>query len=347
MTRDEAPTPGSSLPFDTTMANQARIYNYMLGGKDNYAADRAAAEVALKIFPDGVFTALANRAFLGRAVRYLAGDAGIRQFLDVGTGIPTTGNVHEIAQEIAPATRVLYVDYDPIVLAHSRALLTSHEAGSTDYIEADLRDTDTILSQASQILDFTQPVSVTLVAILHAIADSDDPYAIVAKIMDAVPSGSCLTVSHLASDVLDQSTHQHLQNTTAPLFQQQFSSRTYEQVSSFFAGLDLVEPGVVRLEEWRPDPQAAADAGRSIAWCAVGRKPLPAPTPTASPSAAPPGSVTCCAACSPKPTSSWPSTATPPSPTSPTMPCARSARLPANGRPRPSRNQEALVSEPG
>ena len=267
MTSDKAPL------FDTSVANQARIYDYLLGGKDNYAADRAAAEVALKIYPDMVFAARANRAFLRRAIRYLSADAGIRQFLDVGTGIPTKGNVHQVAQAIAPETRVLYVDYDPIVLAHSRALLTSHEAGATDYLQADLRDTTAILDQARKFLDVTQPVSVTLVAILHAIADSDDPHAIVAQIMDALPAGSHLTVSHLASDVLDESTHQSLQSSTAPHFQQQFTSRTNEQVSRFFAGLDLVEPGVVRLEEWRPDPQADGETRESIAWCAVGRKP--------------------------------------------------------------------------
>jgi hypothetical protein len=280
MTSTDAPPPDAPgtadntgpLPFDTSVANQARIYDYLLGGKDNYAADRAAAEVALKIYPDMVFAARANRAFLGRAVRYLSADAGIRQFLDVGTGIPTAGNVHQVAQAITPSTRVLYVDYDPIVLAHSRALLTSHEAGATDYLQADLRDTATILREARQFLDFTQPVSVTLVAILHGIPDADHPYAIAARIMDALPAGSHLTVSHPASDLLEASTQEHLESSTAPLFRQQFTTRTREQVARLFGGLDLVDPGVVRLEEWRPGPQAAADAGTSIGWCAVGRK---------------------------------------------------------------------------
>ena len=146
------------LPFDTSVAHQARMYDYLLGGKDNYAADRAAVDAALKIDPDVAFTARANRAFLGRAVRYLAAEAGIRQFLDIGTGIPTAGNTHQVAQAIAPESRVVYVDYDPIVLAHARALLTSSEAGATEYIDADLRDTATILAQASELLDFTKPV---------------------------------------------------------------------------------------------------------------------------------------------------------------------------------------------
>ena len=165
MTTDETAAPGDSkagaLPFDTSMAHQARMYDYLLGGKDNYAADRAATDAALKVWPDLAFAARANRAFLGRAVRYLAAEAGIRQFLDLGTGIPTAGNTHEVAQAIAPETRVVYVDYDPIVLAHARALLDSSEEGATEYIDADLRDTGSILDQAAQLLDFSKPVAVT------------------------------------------------------------------------------------------------------------------------------------------------------------------------------------------
>ncbi|HEX4830978.1 MAG TPA: SAM-dependent methyltransferase [Trebonia sp.] len=260
------------LPFDTSVANQARIYDYLLGGKDNYAADRAAAEAALKIYPDGAFTARANRSFLGRAVRYLAAEQGIRQFLDVGTGIPTGGNIHQVAQAIAPETRVMYVDYDPIVLAHSRALLNSHQAGATDYIQADVRDSATIIDRAGQLLDLSQPVAVTLVAILHAIPDSDDPFAVVARLLAALPAGSYLAVSHLASDVLEEGTQEDLETTTTPMFQQHFTYRSKADVGRLFTGLDLVDPGIVRLEEWRPDP-AAAESGRSICWCAVGRKP--------------------------------------------------------------------------
>src|SRR5580704_9695859 len=184
MTRDDAVTPvdgdtAEKMPFDTSVAHQARMYDFVLGGKDNYAADRAAVEAGLKVWPDMAFAMRANRAFLGRAVRYLAGEAGMRQFLDIGTGIPTSGNTHQVAQAIAPESRVVYVDYDPVVLAHARALLTSTEAGATEYIDADLRDTPTILAQARQLLDFTRPVAVTLLAVLHAIPDSDDPHAIV------------------------------------------------------------------------------------------------------------------------------------------------------------------------
>src|ERR1700733_5037787 len=210
MTMEEAPAQDAGTigktgrpPFDTNVANQARIYDYLLGGKDNYAADRAAVDAVLKVAPELGFTARANRAFLGRVVRYLAAEAGIRQFLDIGTGIPTSGNTHQVAQAIAPESRVVYVDYDPVVLAHARALLISNDAGATAYIDADARNTGTILSQAAELLDFSQPVAVTMLAVLHVIPDSDDPYAIVAKLMDAVPSGSYLAISHSGTDLFD------------------------------------------------------------------------------------------------------------------------------------------------
>jgi S-adenosyl methyltransferase len=275
MTSNEASAQGGGkagpLPFDTSVAHQARIYDYLLGGKDNYAADRAAAEAWREIDPDIVFGARANRAFLGRAVRYLAAEAGICQFLDIGTGIPTAGNTHQVAQAIAPESRVVYVDYDPIVLAHARALLTSSEEGATDYIDADLRDTGTILTQAAGLLDFTRPVAVTLIAVLHAIPDSDDPFAIVAALMDAVPPGSYLALTHSASDLLGVEQRQGLEDVNSRMIQQQFTYRSREQVARFFAGMDLMAPGLVRVEEWRPDP-GPAGAGKSHLWCAVGCK---------------------------------------------------------------------------
>jgi S-adenosyl methyltransferase len=262
---------GNGAPaFDTSVAHQARIYDYLLGGKDNYAADRAASEAVLSIYPEMAFNARANRAFLGRVVRYLAGEAGIRQFLDIGTGIPTAGNTHQVAQEIAPASRIVYVDYDPIVLAHARALLTSGGAGATDYIHADLRDTATILGRAAQLLDFGKPVAVTLIAILHAIPDSGDPHAIVARLMDPLPPGSHLAISHIAADLIDPETRSGLNNLADQMIQQDFTFRGGEQVARFFAGTDLVAPGLVRVEEWRPEP--ADPAGTSGMWCAVGRK---------------------------------------------------------------------------
>ena len=277
MTSDEAQAPDGGTDgagpreFDTSVAHQARMYDYLLGGKDNYAADRAATEAALKVYPEWAFTARANRAFLGRAVRFLAGEAGIRQFLDIGTGIPTAGNTHQVAQAIAPESRVVYVDYDPIVLAHARALLTSGAAGATEYIDSDLRKVGAILEQASQLLDFTKPVAVTLVAILHALPDSDDPHAIVARLMDAVPSGSYLALSHLGREFLPPETLRQMEDLSRGNIQQQFAYRSRDQVARFFAGTDLVEPGLVPLEEWRPDP-GTADKGKSTLWCAVGRK---------------------------------------------------------------------------
>jgi hypothetical protein len=258
-------------PFDTSVAHQARMYDYVLGGKDNYAADRAAVEAGLKVWPDMAFAMRANRAFLGRAVRYLAADAGMRQFLDIGTGIPTSGNTHEIVQAIAPQSRVVYVDYDPVVLAHARALLVSRDEGATAYIDADLRDTDRILAEAAELLDFSQPVAITLLAILHAIPDADDPHAIVAKLVDAVPAGSYLAVSHSGSDLFVPDTKDTFSTVINQTMQQQYTARSREQIDRFFAGLDLVAPGLVPVEEWRPDP-AMANAGTSAVYGAVGRK---------------------------------------------------------------------------
>ena len=277
MNSDEASATGGDtgsagpLDFDTSVAHQARIYDYLLGGKDNYAAARVQAEIGLKIFPGFAFTARANRAFLGRAVRFLAGDAELGQFLDIGTGIPTAGNTHQVAQAIAPQSRVVYVDYDPVVLAHARALLTSADAGATAYIDADLRQVGTILEQASQLLDFTRPVAITLVAILHAIPDADDPHAIVAQLMDAVPPGSYLALSHLGPEFFTPEALREMQNVSTGRVQQQITYRSRDEIARFFAGLDLVEPGIVPVEDWRPDT-GTADNGKSAMWCAVGRK---------------------------------------------------------------------------
>jgi hypothetical protein len=283
MTSHESPAhddgTAGSPPFDTTVAHQARMYDYLLGGKDNYAADRAAADEVTRIWPENVFGARANRAFLGRAVRYLAAEAGIRQFLDIGTGIPTAGNTHEVAQAVAPEARVVYVDYDPLVLAYAEALLASSEQGATNYIHADMREVGAVLAQAAQLLDFTQPVAVTMLAILHAIGDSDDPHAIVARLLDAVPSGSYLAISHVGSDFLSQRALEDLTDLAGRRMQQQAVPRTREQVARFFEGTDLVEPGLVRVEEWRPEPSTdwakkshTGWVNKSAWWCAVGRK---------------------------------------------------------------------------
>jgi hypothetical protein len=215
--------------------------------------------------------ARANRQFLARAVRHLAADAGIRQFLDIGTGIPTANNTHEVAQAAAPEARVVYVDYDPIVLIHARALLASNDDGLVDYLDADLRDTGAILEQASRTLDFSRPVAIMLIAILHAIGDDDDPYQIVAALMDAVPPGSYLALSHVACDIDPE----QIAKATARLnrlSRQHFTLRDHAQVLGFFDGLELLEPGVVRVEDWRaPDLETRH---RSAMWGGVGRKPF-------------------------------------------------------------------------
>jgi hypothetical protein len=255
--------------LDTRHAHSARIYNYWLGGKDNFAADREAAQAVIEVFPGIIPGVQANRALLGRAVRYLAGEAGIRQFLDIGTGIPTKGNVHEIAQAVAPEARIVYVDNDPIVLTHARALLTSTPEGATSYIEADLCDVEKILRDAADTLDFDQPIAITLLMILMLV---DNPYDIVARLMDAVPSGSYLVISHPASDVDTGQISQAYDRLNERMGDVQGTLRTQEEVAGFFGRLEMVPPGLVQLHRWRPDP--GADVSYQIpAYAGIGRKP--------------------------------------------------------------------------
>jgi S-adenosyl methyltransferase len=268
--QDEQPDTGDHPSFDTSVAHVARVYDYWLGGKDNFAVDRAAGDQAIAAYPDIVYSVRANRAFLARAVRFLAGEAGIRQFLDIGTGIPSANNTHEVAQATAPDTRVVYVDNDPTVLAHARALLTSGPPGVTDYIDADLHDTGTILDIAAHTLDFSQPVAIMLMAIVHLIPDSDDPYAIVARLLDAVPSGSYLAMSHIAADMTPAITDAGQR--VSKFIQHEQTYRTHEEVLRFFGGLELAEPGLVRVPEWRPASELEAKTP-AVLWGGVGRKP--------------------------------------------------------------------------
>jgi SAM-dependent methyltransferase len=262
---------GGTVFYDTSVAHIARVYDYWLGGKDNFAADREAAEQAIQINPDIVHIARANRAFLARAVSYLAGEAGIRQFLDIGTGIPTASNTHEVAQAIAPESRVVYVDHDPIVLSHARALLTSSPQGATAYVDADLRDPAQILREARQTLDFTRPVAIMLVAILHLIGESDDPQHVVRQLVAAVPPGSYLVISHPASD-LDAGAMVRMASRLNQLTAQKGTPRTGPEVASFLDTLQLVDPGLVRVPEWHPaSPQEAATP--CAMWAAIARKP--------------------------------------------------------------------------
>ncbi|HXW46719.1 MAG TPA: SAM-dependent methyltransferase [Streptosporangiaceae bacterium] len=261
----EAPT------FDTGVAHIARVYNYWLGGKDNYAADRAAGDRTIAEFPGIVASARANRAFLRRAVRFLVTEAGISQFLDIGTGIPTSDNTHEVAQALVPQSRIVYVDNDPVVLAHARALLTSTAGGVTAYLDADLRKPGPILAQAAQTLDFSRPVAIMLFAVLQLLGEDDDPYQVVADLLAAVPSGSFLALSHPTSDVQqDQVTAMVAQ--LNHLVAEKVTTRDRDQVARFFTGLELVEPGLVNVSDWRPDGSAPAD-GPAALWVCVARKP--------------------------------------------------------------------------
>jgi S-adenosyl methyltransferase len=259
-----------AMPFDTSVAHMARVYNYWLGGKDNFAADREAGDQAMAAYPNTVASVRANRAFLARSVRFLAAEAGIRQFLDIGTGIPTENNTHEVAQAAAPDARIVYVDNDPIVLTHARALLTSDPAGATAYIDADLRDTEAILAHAAATLDFSQPVAIMLIAILHLIGDDDSPHAIVRRLMDAVPPGSYLALSHVASDIDDEPTDEVGRRLNQRMAHQVLY-RSRPEVSRLFDGLELLKPGVVAVQQWRPDTEAEAQSPSAM-WCGVARK---------------------------------------------------------------------------
>jgi O-methyltransferase involved in polyketide biosynthesis len=256
--------------FDTSVAHIARVYDYLLGGKDNYEADRKAGDAAIEAYPHTVSSVRANRAFLARVVRFLAGESGIRQFLDIGTGIPTAGNTHEVAQSVAPEARVLYVDYDPIVLAHARALMTSHPAGATDYVDADLRDTGRILERAAATLDFTRPVALMLIGILHFIDDEDQPYDLVSRLLGALAPGSYLALSHMASDISAAQVAAAKARLDQMMYQQGHY-RAEAEVARFFDGLDLVDPGVVPIQKWRPESLAEASRA-AVLWGGVGRK---------------------------------------------------------------------------
>jgi hypothetical protein len=245
--------------LDTGTAHIARVYDYWLGGKDNFSADRVAGDEALEAFPGLISSVRANRAFLTRVVRYLAAQHGIRQFLDIGTGIPASSNTHEVAQSVVPEARVVYVDNDPMVLAHARALLSSSEQGATAYLDADLRDTGKILEAARRTLDFSEPVAVMLIAVLHLIGDADDPSGIIAQLMDAVPAGSTLAISHVPND-MHMGAMSDMSDRLNRLLSQPSTYRSQAQVTGFFAGLELVDPGVVPIQRWRPDTEEEAAA---------------------------------------------------------------------------------------
>jgi O-methyltransferase involved in polyketide biosynthesis len=257
--------------IDTTVPHSARIWNFWLGGKDNFAVDRLAGEQTIAVLPEIVDIARASRGFLARVVRYLAADAGIRQFLDIGTGLPTADNTHEVAQRVAPESRVVYVDNDPLVLTHARALLTGSPEGATNYIDADARDVDTILDGAAATLDFSRPVAITMLGILPFIGDDDEAAGIVRRLMAAVPDGSYLAITHSTSEVSGERVIEAVRqwNAVAPT---PYHLRSPEQIAAFLEGLELIEPGLVPCPRWRPDPDDAEGPRDMDEYCALARK---------------------------------------------------------------------------
>ena len=276
MTRDRQERNAGNIParagFDAAVAHQARIYDYWLGGKDNFAADREAAEQAVAAYPPILRAVRAQRAFLARAVWYLAAQAGVRQFLDIGTGLPTARNTHEVAQAAASTARVVYVDNDPMVLSHALALLASTPQGATAYLDADLRDPDKILAGAAELLDFRRPVAVLLIGILQLIPDSDDPHAIVARLTGAVPPGSWLAVYHPASDIDQDRVAEAVRRVNARSAGTT-TLRSHAEIARFFGGLPLLEPGLVQVHRWQPGPAAPGHGAQIAAYAGLARKP--------------------------------------------------------------------------
>ena len=267
--------PGEQLPdIDTSVAHSARIYDYILGGKDNFEADRRAAEAATKANPNLATGMRENRALMRRMTAFLAGEAGIRQFLDIGTGLPTSPNMHEIAQSLRPDSRILYVDNDPIVLTHARALLTSNAEGTTAYIHADLRQPEKVLSdpRLMETLDLSEPVALMMFGVLHFIPDEDDAYGIVRRLVTALPSGSYLAIQHPTQDFYPEGVGNDRSYRSAGIA---FQYRNRAEFERFVDGLELVPPGIVPMTEWRPESGTTdgPSPAQASAYAALGRKP--------------------------------------------------------------------------
>jgi O-methyltransferase involved in polyketide biosynthesis len=256
--------------INTNVPQTARIWNYWLGGKDSFPVDRQVGDQILEAFPAIVENARASRAFLARAVEYLAGEAGIRQFLDIGTGLPTANNTHQVAQAVAPECRIVYVDNDPIVLVHARALLTSSPEGATAYIDADLRDPDKILQEAARTLDLTQPIAIMLMGILGHIAEDEQAQSIVKRLLGGVPAGSYLTMNDGTDTSEEVVEAARIWNQSA---NPTYHLRSPDRIARFFDGLELVEPGVVSPPRWHPEPSASGLPAEIDSACGVARKP--------------------------------------------------------------------------
>jgi hypothetical protein len=266
------PGAAAGTGIDTTVSHSARIWDYWLSGKDNYQVDREVGDRIEEMLPDIVKQAREDRLFLGRVVRYLAGEAGVRQFLDIGTGLPTADNTHQVAQGVAPESKIVYVDNDPLVLAHARALLTSTPEGITDYIHADMHDPESIIAGATQTLDFGQPIAITMLGVLWHVLDNDKAYAIVNQLMQAMPSGSYLALNHPTLEVTGE------KMATAIRYWNEYGTppgthRTPAELARFFDGMDLVEPGVVSITRWRPEVTSSGEPEEIDQFGGVGRKP--------------------------------------------------------------------------
>jgi len=256
--------------IDTSVPHSARIWNYWVGGKDNYEVDREAGDQVMKVFPGIVDDARHTRAFLARAVRYLTGEAGVRQFLDIGTGLPTADNTHEVAQRVSPESRIVYVDNDPLVLVHAQALLTSRPEGACDYIDADVRASDRILAGAAKTLDFSRPIGLMMLGILGNVPDYDEALEALERLLDALPSGSYLVVNDGTTTNVErnEAVRQYNENSGSP---HPYTNRSPGQIAAYFSGLTLVEPGVVPTSQWRPEPNPWPTTDVAVL-CGVGRK---------------------------------------------------------------------------
>jgi S-adenosyl methyltransferase len=264
--------PGRAKPkIDKTVPHSARMWNYLLGGKDHYPVDQAAADRILHVFPGMIDIARHSRAFIGRAVRHLAGEAGIRQFLDIGTGLPTADNTHQIAQRLAPECRIVYVDNDPLVLVHAEALLVSTAEGACDYIDADVRDPDRIVREAARTLDFTQPIALMLMGILGLVSDYDETRSIVNRLVDALPPGSYLGLNDGADTDPAYVAALRPHNTKSGVTP--YTPRSPQQIAGYFDGLRLLEPGVVSCSRWRVETTPFGGPKETAVYGGVGRKP--------------------------------------------------------------------------
>ncbi|GAB3479453.1 SAM-dependent methyltransferase [Nocardiopsis coralliicola] len=265
-------TPRTQTPsgVDTTVAHSARVWNYWLGGKDNYPVDREVGDYVLQAYPEMVSAARADRQFLIRAVTYLAGERGVRQFLDVGTGLPTHNNTHEVAHAAAPEARVVYVDNDPMVLTHARALLTGEGLSAVHYVDADLHRPADVLSAAREHLDFSEPIALTVLGTMGHTADNEEAYAAVRTYVDALPSGSFLALCDGTNTSEPMVEAARRWNDTAAI---PYHLRTPTEIEGFFDGLDLMDPGVVSAPFWRPDPAETGEVAEADQYCGVARKP--------------------------------------------------------------------------